>query len=250
MTDDEPITLAEACQLFPRAKLTISTLRAEAARGHLDIFRIGKRDYTTPKAMREMVMRCHEDDPRRACISTRSANNGLSVTERVSSVRTGCGESDRAKAEKALADYIGDKYKPVPSDQPLIVDVLNAYLKEVIPHKKTGRNLAYRVSYLLPWWGEKTTADITTKSCRAYAETKSAASAASDLKVLKSAVAHWHREHGPLTAMPIFWRPRDSPPKDRWLTRSEAARLLWAARRSSHLRRCILLHSIPGHVLA
>ena len=30
--DDEPITLAEACKLFPHAKLTTSTLRAEATR--------------------------------------------------------------------------------------------------------------------------------------------------------------------------------------------------------------------------
>jgi hypothetical protein len=38
LEDDEPITLAEACKLFPRAKLTVSTLRAEAGRGRLDIF--------------------------------------------------------------------------------------------------------------------------------------------------------------------------------------------------------------------
>ena len=169
-------------------------------------------------------------------------------------IRTRCGERDRVKAEKALAEYIGDKHRPLPSDAPLIVDVLNAYLRDVIPHKKTGRNLAYRVSYLLPWWGEKTAADISAKSCRAYAESKSAASAGADLKVLKSAVAHWHREYGPLTAMPIFWIPQGNPPKERWLTRSEVARLLWRARRHLHLRRCILLQlytgSRPGVILA
>jgi integrase len=171
-------------------------------------------------------------------------------------IRTGCGERDRAKAEKALADYIGDKHKPTPSDQPLIVDVLNAYLTEVVPTKKTGRNLAYRISYLLPWWGEKTTADISTKSCQAYAAKKTDASAGADLKVLKSAVVHWHKEpdHGPLAAMPIFWLPTPGAPKDRWLSRSEAARLLWAARRHQHLRRAILLQlytgSRPGVILA
>jgi hypothetical protein len=53
--DDEPIPLADACKLFPHARLTVSTLRAEADRGRLEIFRLGKRDYTTPRAMNEMV---------------------------------------------------------------------------------------------------------------------------------------------------------------------------------------------------
>jgi integrase len=169
-------------------------------------------------------------------------------------IRTGCGETDRKKAEKALAEYIGFKHTPTPSDQPLIVDVLQTYLAEVVPLKKTGRNIAYRISYLLPHWGTMTTADISTKTCRAYAATKSDASAGADLKVLKSAVTHWHREHGPLTTMPIFELPRAAPPKDRWLSRSEVARLLRAARRYQHLRCAILLQlytgSRPGVILA
>jgi integrase len=87
LSDDEPITLAEACQLFPRAKLKLSTLRAEAARGRLTIFRIGKRDYTTAESMREMVRRCRAEDYRRDFTSTRSASNGLSATERILSAQ-------------------------------------------------------------------------------------------------------------------------------------------------------------------
>src|SRR5580704_7829237 len=83
--DDDPITLAEACKLFPHAKLTVSTLRAEAARGRLAIFRLGKRDYTTSSSMREMVRLCREENRRPGSTSTRNANNGLSETERTSS---------------------------------------------------------------------------------------------------------------------------------------------------------------------
>ena len=61
MDDESPITLAEACKLYPRARLTVSTLRAERDKGRLSIFRIGRRDYTTPRAMRDMVARCRED---------------------------------------------------------------------------------------------------------------------------------------------------------------------------------------------
>jgi hypothetical protein len=83
--DDEPITLADACKLFHHARLTVSTLRAEAARGRLDIFRLGKRDCTTPGSMREMVRLCREENRRRGSISMKHGNNGLSETERRSS---------------------------------------------------------------------------------------------------------------------------------------------------------------------
>ena len=80
MTDahDTPITLEAACKLWPEAKLTISTLRAEAGRGRLDIFRLGRRDYTTAQAMREMVNRCQEEGRLRGSTSTRQDANGLS----------------------------------------------------------------------------------------------------------------------------------------------------------------------------
>jgi len=85
MTDDDPIPLREALRLFPKAQLTLSTLRAEAARGHLDIFRMGKRDYTTPKSMREMVRRCREESRHRGSTSIRNGANGSSETVEASS---------------------------------------------------------------------------------------------------------------------------------------------------------------------
>jgi hypothetical protein len=65
IAEDDPITLAEACKLFPRAKFTVSTLRAEADRERLEIFGIGRRDYTTLRSMREMVRLCRQTDKRR-----------------------------------------------------------------------------------------------------------------------------------------------------------------------------------------
>jgi hypothetical protein len=91
--DDEPITLAEACQLYPRAKLTISTLRAEAARGRLDIFRLGKRDYTTPAAMREMVRKCQDAGRHRASILTQNVSNESSATARALSAQAALRET-------------------------------------------------------------------------------------------------------------------------------------------------------------
>ena len=92
--EDEPITLADACTLYPRAKLKVSTLRAEAGRGRLDIFRIGRRDYTTPAAMIEMVRRCRDEDCRRASTSIRQDASGSSETEK------------RASAQAALSQAV------------------------------------------------------------------------------------------------------------------------------------------------
>jgi integrase len=78
--------------------------------------------------------------------------------------------------------------------------------------------------------------------------------AQADLKILKAATDYWHKEYGPLNFIPAFWKPKDNPPKDRWLTKTEAARLLNAARPYQHLRRAILLQlytgSRPGVILA
>lgn len=71
LTEDDPITLREACKLFPLAQLTVSTLRAEARRDRLTIFSIGKRDYTTMRAMREMVSKCQQTDRRKPISTTR-----------------------------------------------------------------------------------------------------------------------------------------------------------------------------------
>lgn len=136
----------------------------------------------------------------------------------------------------------------------MIAEVLTAYGTEVAPHKASARNMGYNISNLLKWWGDKRVADISKKSCRDYVKTKTPQAAGQDLKILRIAVKYWHDEYGPLDAMPTFEVPAGNPPKERWLTKQEAARLLRAARPYQHLRRAILLQlytgSRPGVVLA
>jgi integrase len=135
----------------------------------------------------------------------------------------------------------------------MIADVLNVFGREVAPEKKTARQFSYRITGLLDWWGEKRVTDITAKTCKDFCATKNAPQAAAHIKVLRSAVKYWNVEYGPLTTMPIFWQPKENPPKERWLTKSEAARFLFHARRTQHLRRLILLGlytgSRPGVIL-
>jgi integrase len=169
-------------------------------------------------------------------------------------VRTGCGKDDRREAEKFLGDYIAEKHAPEPSIDPLIADVLNLYATEAAPHLKTARTVAYRIGSLLKWWGAKQASEVTAKNCRAYASGRPSQTARNDINVLKWAMKYWHQsEHGPLRMMPSYWQPDPNPPRETWLTRGAAARLLWAARRSQHIRRLIVLGlhtgSRPGVML-
>jgi hypothetical protein len=70
--DHDTITLADAAQHFG---FTVSTLRAEAGRGRLTIYKIGKRYYTTPNDIREMVSQCRVEQKAPAFTVTRRAVN-------------------------------------------------------------------------------------------------------------------------------------------------------------------------------
>lgn len=87
MSADSPITLEEACRLYPGARYKVSTLRAAASRGELVIFPLGRRLHTTPADMADWVKRCRERSHRLASISTGPEDNGSSGTEAISSAR-------------------------------------------------------------------------------------------------------------------------------------------------------------------
>lgn len=116
-----------------------------------------------------------------------------------------------------------------------------AYASEHLPHTRSARNAAYNVANLSAWWGDKKLSDVTARNCRAYADTHTPALARRDLELLRAAIGYWHREYGPLPSVPFVVMPAKAEPREMWLTRSEAASLLRAARHTEHLKRFILL---------
>jgi integrase len=169
------------------------------------------------------------------------------IRDGASFIRTSCAETDRHGAEARLAAYLGEKHKPNRgAADPLIADILLVYAGEHLPHTRAAKNAAYNIGNLSAWWRDKTLADVTAKNCRAYAETRSMAAARRDLETMRAAIGYWHREYGPLASVPAVVLPLKSEPRERWLTRNEAARLLWAARHTPHLARFILLGLYTG----
>jgi integrase len=115
------------------------------------------------------------------------------------------------------------------------------YASEHLPYTATAKNVSYHIEALDQWWGDKRLSDVTARTCRTYAKTKTPAAARRDLETLRAAIGYWHREYGPLPSVPVVILPDAPEPRDKWLTRQEADRLLRAAERTEHLKRFILL---------
>lgn len=90
VSDSDTITLKDAAQHFG---FTVWTLKAEADRGRLTIYKIGKRYYTTPHDVKEMIQQCRVEQKGQGSISTRKGNSGLSETDRASSALAAASET-------------------------------------------------------------------------------------------------------------------------------------------------------------
>ncbi len=79
MSDDRAISLKEAAKEYG---FTLSTLRAEASRGRLTIYKIGRRHYTTAADISEMVRLCRVEQKGRDFTLIRNEEHGSSATAR------------------------------------------------------------------------------------------------------------------------------------------------------------------------
>ncbi|RVM54074.1 hypothetical protein CN106_01540 [Sinorhizobium meliloti] len=75
--DDELISLAKAAELFFRGEIKKSSLRTEARKGNLEIFRIANKDFVTRNAIRRMVERCKLPSP----VSSTATSQNITAKE-------------------------------------------------------------------------------------------------------------------------------------------------------------------------
>lgn len=179
-------------------------------------------------------------------------------------ISTGCGVADVEGANKALADYLATHFRPNTRERDLnritCAEVLMLYAQDLPADKPSRALVGYHMKALVPFWGEKSLADVKGSTCRKYIETRSlppsnvalqqqsktskrpasASTSRRELKTLQAAINHWHRE-SPLEAVPKVTLPPENPRRERVLERSEVARLLLACRRLS--RREITMHN-------
>jgi hypothetical protein len=88
--DDDIITLRDAAEHFG---FSVYTLRTEANRGRLTIYEIGKRLYTKPADIKEMVNKCRVVQEGRDFTLIRRGNSSSSETDRASSALAAANET-------------------------------------------------------------------------------------------------------------------------------------------------------------
>lgn len=111
-----------------------------------------------------------------------------------------------------------------------VATVLALYGEEHAPQTADPARIGQCIDALLPFWGGHRVAAIKGETCRRYARERGVApgTARRELGCLAAALTHCVRE-GYLTTAPLVWLPPKPAPKDRWLTRGEAATLVRAA---------------------
>jgi hypothetical protein len=176
-------------------------------------------------------------------------------------LRTGCAREDRAGAERALAEYLASKYR-APRDRNrhpadiLVLDVLNIYLADKAGKHARPEETKQRVLTLADFWQSHTLADVNGRRCREYVACRvgqpwrsakpdrtgqpprlvTEAAARRELEDLRAAINH-HRREGLCSEVVSVVIPEKGIARERWLTRSEAARLIWAAWRARQVMR-------------
>jgi integrase len=160
-------------------------------------------------------------------------------------IGTGCAADEIAAAEQKLKEYIASKHEPKRKVQDIetipISDVLSIYLdveleglrdrfnvtqetEDTIP---SIRKFKKRIGRLNDWWGAKMLAEVDGEQCRKYAKARgNKGGARRDLEDLRAAINH-HANEGYHRGLVKVTLPAKGEPRDKWLTRSAAAKLIW-----------------------
>lgn len=168
-------------------------------------------------------------------------------TENGRSRQRSTGSTDRGAAQAALAEFIFRQGRAGDTRNPNEILVTEALAFYALAHEETTAavRIGYAISALTPFWKGCSIADIQDETCKRYARlrARSAGTVRRELTVLRSAV-NYLMDKNRLTRAPKVWLPDNPPARDIWLTRSEFARLLKAARSMPKARSYLPLYML------
>lgn len=168
--------------------------------------------------------------------------------------RISTGTEDRRTAEKALTEYLVRKTRPggpVQASELSVAQALIIYAEDHAKYTAAPERIGYAIDALDSFWGDLPVSDVKAASCREYSAVRGVSDGTirRELGVLNAALQFCASE-GHLIAAPSVKMPPPPAPKDRWLTRTEAAWLLKAARSlksdGRHLAKFILIGLYTG----
>lgn len=181
----------------------------------------------------------------------------ISYTEKGRSRLVSTGARDRGRAQAALAEFLATRGAAADTavarlrgpGELTVEQALIWYATERGPDTRAHRAIGVAIEHLSAWWGTRTVADVTRATVAAYRRHREStgrgrhlrrgeaatgvapATVDRELVVLRAAI-NWAHANGRLTAPAKVETGPERPARDRWLTVSEAARLLRAARHS------------------
>jgi integrase len=157
-------------------------------------------------------------------------------------ISTGC--EDRAAAEAVLARFLEGEDEPQGTTYS-IKKLLELYLQNRRERDIAGlERLEWAHKPLVRHFGEKPIDIINEDACRIYLrwraeERVSGGTVRTELQALRAAL-NWGVESKKIAEAPKVWLPSRPAPRDRWLTRDEAERLL-AACRAPHVKLFVMI---------
>ena len=162
--------------------------------------------------------------------------------------RVGAGTRDRGQADRFFARWQAQNRALNPNEPACprdpadisISQALSLYAEGHGAEVQSSDRIGFAIKRLVGWWKDRPVGAVLPVNCNKYRDARltagvSVGTARRELIVLRAAV-RWCEQNGHLTKAPFVKVPPASPGKDRWLTRSEAARLLRAARNDPRSR--------------
>jgi integrase len=140
----------------------------------------------------------------------------------------GTGTRDRQEAEIALAEFLRattSAHGPRDPNEVLVTDILALYAEQ-----RPSPRVGYAIMALTDALEGKTVGQVNEALCKKYGQERhrSNSTVRRELGVLRAAII-MAAETGVITRSVKTYLPTESAPRDRWLTRSEAAMLMAAA---------------------
>jgi integrase len=163
------------------------------------------------------------------------------ILDGTAEVSTGCGASDRERAEKALSAYIARKHKPdwqnTHPAEIAVADVLAYYGTNRAQKLIHPELVGYHMMPLLKHFGGSTCWDVNSETCRTYTELRMAgklgrvvkeSTVRRELVTLSAALTFAFEERKLSQPVPVPL-PREGEARRRWLECREAAALIAGA---------------------
>ena len=143
------------------------------------------------------------------------------------------GTKNRPEAEEKLEQFLNQRRRQrlslaVYPHQITIAQILDDYANYTLENRKNPR-LGYSMDHLLSFWQDETADQVNEETIKRYVRTSKRARSTlrRELTDLRSAINHAIKMNR-VTSIQFPKLPKDSKPKDRWLTESEFAILLKA----------------------